>query len=95
MKLLLVLMSGLEISDGVFTDYAAGKGMVKEGNPLMESIVTNGDFILLKAAGALFCALVLWAVHRRFPTAARAAAAGIILFYSGLMAWNAWVFHGV
>ena len=67
MKILLAVMAALEITDGVFTHYAAGNGMVREGNALMESLVMNGDFLLLKIIGALLCVILLGRLYRRFP----------------------------
>jgi uncharacterized membrane protein YqjE len=88
MKLLLVLMSGLEISDGVYTDFAVGKNMVEEGNSLMESLVLSGDFILFKVLGALLCSLCLWLLYKRFRRVALTVTTGVIVFYSAVMVWN-------
>ena len=94
MKYLLTIMSSLEISDGIFTDFAVGKGFVNEANPLMDSVVSGGHFLFLKAAGALVCVVMLWLVYRKYPRLAKTASSGIILFYTAVIAWNAFLFLG-
>lgn len=94
MKYLLSIMSGLEISDGVFTDFAVGKGFVNEANPFMKSVVSGGDFLLLKITGALVCAIALWLVYKKYPKLAKTATSGIILFYTTVITWNAFMFLG-
>lgn len=94
MKYLLTIMSGLEISDGVFTDFAVGKGFVNEANPLMDSVVSGGHFLFLKVAGALICAVVLWLLYKKYPRLAKMASSGIIAFYAAVIVWNTYLFLG-
>jgi hypothetical protein len=95
MKILLLIMSLLEISDGLFTHISVGKGIVQESNSLMESLISSGDFLTLKILGAVFCAAILWFVHKRFPHLALTVTSGIVVFYSAVMIWNTGVFLGV
>ncbi len=92
MKQLLGIMSGLNISDGLFTDYAVNQELVNEANSLMETLVFGGNFILLKIAGALVCSLALWLVYKRFPRTALAATSLIVLGYSMVLTWNIVIF---
>lgn len=92
MKLLLCIMSGLNISDGLFTDYAVNKGIVNEANSLMEGSVFSGDFIVLKIAGAIICSFCFWLVYKRFPKVAFTATSCVIVFYSLVLTWNITVF---
>jgi hypothetical protein len=94
MKYLLPILSGLEISDGVFTDFAVGQGLVKEANPLMASIVSEDLFLFLKVAGALICTGILWLVYKKYPGVARTVSSAIIVFYIAVLAWNASIFLG-
>ena len=87
-------MSGLEISDGVFTDYAVGKEFINEANPLMDSVVSGGYFLFLKIAGALVCAVILWLIYRKYPRLAKTASSTIIIFYTAVITWNAFLFMG-
>ncbi len=88
MKYILILLSGLEISDGVITDFAVRNGLVQEGNPLIEAIVREGNFLLLKIIGVLLCVLILWGIYKRFPKVALTATSTIVMFYGIVMAWN-------
>lgn len=88
MKFLLTAMGFLKISDGVMTDYLVRHGSVREGNPLMSGIVTDGNFLLLKIAGALLCVLALWALSRRLPRLSKATTLGVIVFYAAVITWN-------
>ncbi len=88
-------MSGLNISDGLFTDYAVNHKFVNEANSLMETLVFGGNFVLLKIAGALICSLALWLVYKRFPGIALAATSFIVLGYSLVLTWNILIFTAV
>ena len=95
MKILLAIMAGLEITDGVFTNFAAGNGMVSEGNSLMKALVMSGDFLWLKITGALLCAAALWLLYRRFPGTARRVTSAVIVMYTAIMVWNVSIFLGI
>lgn len=88
MKYLLALMGGLEMSDGILTDFLVRNEIVREANRLMEPVIMKGDFLLLKAAGAVLCAIALWLISRKFPKTAMAAASGVSILYGGIIAWN-------
>ncbi len=49
MKQLLGIMSGLNISDGLFTDYAVNHKFVNEANSLMETLVFGGNILIFTA----------------------------------------------
>lgn len=88
MKYLLILLSGFEISDGIITHFLVRNGLAQEGNPLMESIVREGNFLLLKVIGVLLCVWILWVIYKRIPNVTRLATSGIVIFYGVVMAWN-------
>lgn len=94
MKYLLLWLSGLEISDGIITNTFVRNGLVQEANPLMESIVRRGDFLLLKIAGVCLCGLILWTVYKRFPRVTLAVTSSIVIFYGAVIVWNLGVFFG-
>lgn len=95
MKYLLILMSGLEISDGIITHFLVGNGLVQEGNPLVESIVKEGDFLLLKVIGVFLCGLILWIIYKRFSKTALMVTLSIVTFYGVVMIWNLGVFFRI
>jgi len=92
MKYLLTLLAGFEISDGMITHLLVKNGLVQEGNPLMESIVMEGNFLLLKVIGVLICVLILWDIYKRFPRIALIATSSVVTFYGAVIAWNLGVF---
>ncbi len=92
MKYLLILLGGLEISDGILTHFLVGNGLAQEGNPLMEPIVREGNFLLLKVVGVIFCGLILWGIYKRFCKTSLIVTASIVLFYGAVIAWNLGVF---
>lgn len=92
MKYLLILLGGFEISDGIITHFLVRNGLVREGNPLMETIVREGNFLLLKVVGVLLSVLVLWGIYKRFPKVTLTATSSIVLFYGLVMVWNMGMF---
>ena len=88
-KISLGLMFALIMADALITQFFAGGGYVREGNPLMARLVTDGQFIWLKLGGAALCALLLWLLARRFPRLASAAAFSVAVFYGLVLVWNA------
>ena len=95
MKCLLALLSGFEISDGIVTHYLVRNGLVQEGNPLMESIVREGNFLLLKVIGVLLCVLILWVIYKRFPKVTLITTSSVVMFYWAVMAWNLSMFFSI
>ena len=88
MKYLLIWLSGLEISDGIITNFFVRNGLVQEANPLMESIVKQGDFLLLKIIGVCLCGLILWILYKRFPRVTLIVTSSIVMFYGAVIVWN-------
>ena len=92
MKYLLGLLVFLVIADGVLTHFLLEAGIAREGNPLLVPIVGDAGFIVLKIAGALLCAFILWDVHRRWPRVAATAAWSGVIFYAAIVVWNTSLF---
>ena len=85
---LLALLVFLVVLDGVLTNFIVGGGLAREGNPFLQPLVGEAGFILLKIAGSLLCALILWDVYRRFPRVGLTAAWCAVLAYGAIVAWN-------
>ena len=92
MKYLLIFLIVFEISDGVLTHFLIKNGLAREGNPLLQPIVGDVGFIILKIVGALLCALILWDVSRRYRKLALIATSCCVVFYAGIVLWNLSVF---
>jgi hypothetical protein len=91
-KYLLGLMVGFVVLDGWLTEMLIEAGIAKEANWLLQPIVGNGNFILLKAIGALLCAVILWDVYRHFPRVAKIATWCAVSFYGAVVLWNSSLF---
>jgi hypothetical protein len=88
MRYLLGVLALFVVTDGLVTEYLVGNGMAREGNPLLEPLVGNLGFMVLKAGGALLCTLILWDVYKRFPRIAIGATWCFVLAYGVILAWN-------
>jgi hypothetical protein len=86
---LLSVLVSLVVIDGVMTQFLVGKGAAKEANPLLEPLVGQTGFMILKVVGALLCAFILWDVHRRFPRVGIIASWIAVIGYAVIVAWNA------
>ena len=85
---LIPLLVALETADGILTYAAVGKNLVREANPAMQNIVGTGNFLVMKIAGALLCAFLLWTVHKRFPRITLISTSAIVIFYAVVLTWN-------
>jgi hypothetical protein len=92
MRYLLVLLVVFVISDGFLTEFLIGRGLVREGNPLLQPLVGDTGFLVLKAAGALICAVLLWDIYRRFPRVAMTATWCFVVAYGAILLWNSSMF---
>lgn len=92
MKYLFILLIGFEVWDGIITQFLVRNGLVKEGNPLLEPIIMEGNFLLLKIIGVLFSVLILWGLYQRFPRLVLPATSSIVMFYGIVTAWNLNIF---
>jgi hypothetical protein len=88
MNFLLGILVGLVTLDGLLTQFLVGKGAAREINPLLEPMVGDIGFMILKIVGALLCALILWDVHRRFPKVGLIATLIACVGYAVIVIWN-------
>ena len=88
MKLCLALAAQFQVWDGLVTQVFVNNGLAHEANPLMSSLVSGGNFLLLKILGALLCLPILWLVYKRFPRLALASTAALVVLYAVVLTWN-------
>ena len=91
-KILLGLLVVFVIADGLITQVLIRDGLAREGNPFLQPLVGESGFILLKAAGALLCAFILWDIYRRFPRVAVIATWCFVAAYGVIVLWNSSLF---
>jgi hypothetical protein len=87
-KYLLGALIGLVTLDGVLTEFLVGKGAAREANPILQPLVGDVGFMIIKIAGALLCAFILWDVHRRFPRVGIIASWIAVAGYTVIVIWN-------
>jgi hypothetical protein len=91
-KQLLVSLVLLVVADGLISQYIIAAGLGSEGNPFLQTLIDDAEFLPLKLGGALLVALILWDVHRRMPKLGLAASAACVLLYTGIVYWNLSIF---
>lgn len=89
---MLLALVALVILDGIITNLLVRGGLAWEGNPFLRTIVGGGNFLLIKTAGALLCALILWDIHRHWQRVALASITCFIAVYTGIVIWNLSIF---
>ena len=85
---LLIILVCLVVIDGLITEYLISGGIGREGNPFLEPLVGETGFMLLKVFGSLFCAFVLFDIHRRYPTTAMVTTWIAVFGYFAVVLWN-------
>jgi hypothetical protein len=85
---ILGLLIALVVSDGLITDFLVGSGVGRELNPLLHDLVGEGNFLLLKVAGALLSAIILWQMHKRRPNLVLTSSLFFVVLYTGIVYWN-------
>ncbi len=88
MRYLLGFLVLLVVADGLLTQLLINDGRVREGNPLLQPIVGDVGFLVLKLVGSLLCAVILWDIYRRFPRVAFIATSCFVVAYTGIVLWN-------
>ncbi|MDD5082833.1 MAG: DUF5658 family protein [Dehalococcoidales bacterium] len=92
---LLLTLVFLVIADGLISQFLTRYGLGSEGNPFLQGLLGRGTFLLVKLAGALLAALVLWDMHKTRPRIALAATLSFVILYTGIVFWNLAVFFFV
>jgi hypothetical protein len=88
MLYLLASMVAFMIMDAVLTQYLVPSGKAREANMLIEPLVGQPSFMILKIVGALICALLLWDIHRRFPRLGKISAWIAMAGCGVIVLWN-------
>jgi hypothetical protein len=95
MLALLAMFAFSIILDTVATQFMVSRGIVQEGNPVMASLISSGQFVGFKLLGLLLCSALLWLVYRRFPRLSVSAVLGSLLLCTGILFWNTLVITGL
>ena len=88
LRYLLIALISLNIADALLTERIIQLDVGSEGNPFLLGIVGEPSFIILKVAGVLLCAFILWDISRRYPKLALIATSCFVAVYGGIVLWN-------
>ncbi|MCX6013831.1 MAG: DUF5658 family protein [Chloroflexi bacterium] len=84
----LFLVGTLQITDGITTQYYAGRGLIQESNPLAATMVSTNNYVAMKVVGAFLSIIALWFLFKHFPRLAMRTTTGIVVLYSTVLIWN-------
>jgi hypothetical protein len=87
-RYLIGLLVCMVVADGLISNNIVSNSLGFEGNLIIESIVGQASFVLLKVVAALISASILWRVFKKHP---RLGLVTIILFvsvYTAILWWN-------
>ena len=88
----LSLLVALVAADGLISQFLVRSELGQEVNPFLVNLVTDGDFLGIKVAGGLLCALVLWDIYKQRQKLAVVGSLGFVALYTGIVLWNLYVF---
>ncbi|MFC1917241.1 DUF5658 family protein [Chloroflexota bacterium] len=91
-KYLLGILVALVIADGYITQFLVSEGLGLESNPFLEPFVSEWYFLVVKALGALFCALLLWDIFRKWPKLGMTAIPSLTAIFTVIVYWNLSIF---
>ncbi len=92
MSYLLAALIALVVSDGLLSNFLVRAGLGREGNPFLETLVGEWNFLVIKVFGALLSALILWDIYKRRSKLAVTTTLCFVVLYAGIVLWNLYVF---
>ncbi len=88
---LLAVLVALFVTDGLVSRSLISSGLGYEANPFLRGMA-GPDSVLIKVAGALLAALILWDIHKIRPRHALAVTVVSVVVYTAIIFWNVSVF---
>jgi hypothetical protein len=85
---LLGTLLSLVVADGIISQFLIKSGIGQEGNPFLRTIVTEGNFLIVKMCGAVVCVLILWNMARRVPRLVFIVSVSLVAVYTAILFWN-------
>lgn len=85
---LLCVLVVLVVADGLISNFIVRRGLGREGNPFLESMVGQTSFLSIKLLGALIGAMILWKVFSRHPKLGMASIIFFVVAYTLILWWN-------
>ena len=92
MRLLLVILIVLVVSDGFISRFMVINRFGVEANPFLQGWVSEESFLVIKLLGALLAALLLWDIHKQNTRLAHISTVIFVVVYALIVSWNLGVF---
>lgn len=89
---LLVVLIGLVLSDGLISQSIISGGSGIEANLFLKDLIGGENFLLIKLAGALLAAFIIWNINKTRPGIAMVTSLVFMILYTGIVYWNITVF---
>lgn len=87
-RYLIGLLACMVVADGLISNNIMSNRLGFEGNLIIESIVGQTSFVLLKLVAAIISALILWRVFKKHPRLGLVAIILFVLVYTAILWWN-------
>ncbi len=87
-RYLIGLLASLVVADGLISNHIMSNGIGTESNLIIESIVGQTSFVLIKLTAAIVSALILWKVFKRYPRLGLVYVILFVIIYTGILWWN-------
>lgn len=88
---ILAVLVALIVADGIVTASIVEQQLGYEANPFLHGF-SGPNAILVKVAGALLAALVLWDIQKTRPRVALSTAICSVVLYTVVIFWNVSIF---
>jgi len=88
MSYLLGALITLVVSDGLISHFLVRHGLGREGNPFLETLVGEWNFLVIRVLAVLLCAFILWDIYKRRSRLAVITTLCFVVLYTGIVLWN-------
>ncbi len=92
MRFMLYTLFCLIVADGLITEFLVTNGHAIEVNPFLQAWVKQNVFLAIKISGAFLVTLFLWIKYNSMPRIIYSATVVFLLFYTGVVFWNLFVY---
>ena len=86
--LLLVILVVLVVTDGIITRFIIKNRLGTEANPLLQEWVQSDMLLIVKLAGSVLAALILWRLYLKSHKIVWILTSFFVVLYSILIIWN-------
>jgi hypothetical protein len=92
MRLMLYVLFGIIVADGLITEFLVADGYGLEINPFLRAWVGQDMFLAIKVSGAFLVTLLLWILYNTRPKFVYVVTVVFLAFYTSIVFWNLFVY---